>query len=207
MSYDFIIFAISYDIGQLEEENSRRELDMADLIIRKAEEKDVLAIEQIEKQCFTVPWSYESLHKDIVENNLAFYVVAEIVGQQSDVTGQQCSGTAADGQQCDGTGRQCDDTAAAGQVCGYVGVWKILDEGHITNVAVAPDYRRMHIGRAMLEALIEVTGQAGIERYTLEVRASNEPAIRLYEGLGFKSEGIRPGYYEDNGEDAVIMWR
>lgn len=147
---------------------------MADLIIRKAEAKDVLAIEEIEKQCFTVPWSYESLYQDIVENKLAFYIVAEL---------------------------------AAGQICGYVGIWKIFDEGHITNVAVAPEYRRKHIARAMLEALFEVTGQAGIERYTLEVRASNEPAIRLYEGLGFKSEGIRPGYYEDNGEDAIIMWR
>ena len=147
---------------------------MADLIIRKAEAKDVLAIEEIEKQCFTVPWSYESLHQDIVENKLAFYIVAEL---------------------------------AAGQICGYVGIWKIFDEGHITNVAVAPEYRRKHIARAMLEALMEVTAEAGIERYTLEVRAGNEPAIRLYEGLGFKSEGIRPGYYEDNGEDAIIMWR
>ena len=147
---------------------------MADLIIRKAEAKDVLAIEEIEKQCFTVPWSYESLYQDIVENKLAFYIVAEL---------------------------------AAGQICGYVGIWKIFDEGHITNVAVAPEYRRKHIARAMLEALMEVTAEAGIERYTLEVRAGNEPAIRLYEGLGFKSEGIRLGYYEDNGEDAIIMWR
>ena len=147
---------------------------MADLIIRKAEAKDVLAIEEIEKQCFTVPWSYESLYQDIVENKLAFYIVAEL---------------------------------AAGQICGYVGIWKIFDEGHITNVAVAPEYRRKHIARARLEALMEVTAEAGIERCTLEVRAGNEPAIRLYEGLGFKSEGIRPGYYEDNGEDAVIMWR
>ena len=146
---------------------------MADLIIRKAEEKDVLTIEQIEKQCFAVPWSYESLYKDIVENKLAFYIVAEI----------------------------------AGQICGYVGIWKIFEEGHITNVAVAPEFRRKHIGRAMLETLISVTAEAGIEKYTLEVRAGNEPAIRLYEGLGFKSAGIRPGYYEDNGEDAVIMWR
>ena len=170
---------------------------MADLIIRRAEEKDVLAIEHIEKQCFAVPWSYESLHKDIVENGMAFYIVAEIASEDG--------GEAT--EQSEVAGQQCGDTATAGQVCGYVGVWKILDEGHITNVAVAPDYRRMHIGRAMLETLFEVTGQAGIERYTLEVRASNEPAIRLYEGLGFKSEGIRPGYYEDNGEDAVIMWR
>lgn len=159
---------------------------MADLIIRKAEEKDVLAIEQIEKQCFAVPWSYESLYKDIVENKLAFYIVAEIAG---------------------GDGIQCSSDAADGQICGYVGIWKIFEEGHITNVAVAPEFRRKHIGLAMLETLISVTAEAGIEKYTLEVRAGNEPAIRLYEGLGFKSAGIRPGYYEDNGEDAVIMWR
>ena len=175
-----------------------KEKDMADLIIRRAEEKDVLAIEHIEKQCFAVPWSYESLHKDIVENGMAFYIVAEIAAEDGSKAAEQSEGTA---------GQVCGDAEIAGQVCGYVGVWKILDEGHITNVAVAPEYRRMHIGRAMLETLFEVTGQAGIERYTLEVRASNEPAIRLYEGLGFKSEGIRPGYYEDNGEDAVIMWR
>ena len=95
----------------------------------------------------------------------------------------------------------------AGQICAYVGIWKIFEEGHITNVAVAPEFRRKHICRAMLETLISVTAEAGIEKYTLEVRAGNEPAIRLYEGLGFKSAGIRPGYYEDNGEDAVIMWR
>ena len=175
-----------------------KEKDMADLIIRRAEEKDVLAIEHIEKQCFAVPWSYESLHKDIVENGMAFYIVAEIASEDGGEAAEQSEGTA---------GQVCGDTEIAGHGCGYVGVWKILDEGHITNVAVAPEYRRMHIGRAMLETLFEVTGQAGIERYTLEVRASNEPAIRLYEGLGFKSEGIRPGYYEDNGEDAVIMWR
>ena len=143
------------------------------MLICKDEDIDVLAIEQIEKQCFAVPWSYESLYKDIVENKLAFYIVAEI----------------------------------AGQICGYVGIWKIFEEGHITNVAVAPEFRRKHIGRAMLETLISVTAEAGIEKYTLEVRAGNEPAIRLYEGMGFKSAGIRPGYYEDNGEDAVIMWR
>ena len=111
---------------------------MADLIIRRAEEKDVLAIEKIEKQCFAVPWSYESLHKDIVENGIAFYIVAEIAAENGSEAAEQSEGT-------------------AGQVCGYVGVWKILDEGHITNVAVAPDYRRMHIGRAMLETLFEVT--------------------------------------------------
>ena len=96
---------------------------------------------------------------------------------------------------------------ADGVLCGYVGIWKIVDEGHITNVAVAPDYRRRHIARAMLEVLIETCGQSGITSYTLEVRVGNAAARKLYEGLGFADAGVRKGYYEDNGEDALIMWK
>ncbi len=88
------------------------------LIIRKAAESDVPAVEAVEKACFSVPWSYESLYHDILENKLAFYIVAEIDGK----------------------------------VCGYVGVWKIFDEGHITNVAIAP-YCLMLPGRRALKAI------------------------------------------------------
>lgn len=94
-----------------------------------------------------------------------------------------------------------------GCVAGYVGVWTIVDEGHITNVAVSPDFRRRHIGMALIDTMIDVTEKQGVKSYTLEVRASNEPAIGLYKKFGFVSEGLRKGYYEDNGEDAIIMWR
>ena len=96
---------------------------------------------------------------------------------------------------------------ADGKLCGYVGVWKILDEGHITNVAVAPKYRRMHIASAILSVLMEVGRENGISRYTLEVRSGNEPAKALYRDFGFEEAGVRKGYYEDNGEDAIIMWK
>lgn len=95
----------------------------------------------------------------------------------------------------------------SGRVVGYIGVWKIVDEGHITNVAVSPDCRRMQIGSALLKTMLEVTAEEGIERHTLEVRAGNEPAIGLYKKFGFETAGRRKGYYEDNGEDALIMWR
>ena len=90
---------------------------------------------------------------------------------------------------------------------GYIGVWKIVDEGHITNVAVSPDYRRMQIGSALLKNMLEITAEEGIVRHTLEVRTGNEAAIGLYEKFGFETAGVRKGYYEDNGEDALIMWR
>ncbi len=96
---------------------------------------------------------------------------------------------------------------ACGKICGYAGLWKILDEGHITNVAVHPEYRRRYIARGMLEALIDEAAKQGVERFTLEVRAGNDAAKKLYAGMGFLEAGIRKGYYEDNGEDALIMWK
>lgn len=94
-----------------------------------------------------------------------------------------------------------------GRVIGYVGIWTIVDEGHITNVAVSPDYRRLQVGSALIKTMLEVTIKAGISHHTLEVRAGNEPAKALYRKFGFVEEGIRKGYYENNGEDAIIMWR
>ncbi|MBR5315979.1 MAG: ribosomal protein S18-alanine N-acetyltransferase [Firmicutes bacterium] len=94
-----------------------------------------------------------------------------------------------------------------GRVIGYVGLWEILDEGHITNVAVSPEYRRLQVGSALIKTMLQVTLQAGIKHHTLEVRAGNAPAQGLYRKFGFVEEGLRKGYYEDNGEDAIIMWR
>jgi len=95
----------------------------------------------------------------------------------------------------------------SGKVVGYVGLWWILDEGHITNVAVTPGYRNRKIAEGMLRVLIDHTESAGIHHHTLEVRRSNEAAISLYEKFGFEIEGVRKGYYRFGGEDALIMWR
>lgn len=94
-----------------------------------------------------------------------------------------------------------------GQIVGYVGIWAIMDEGHINNVAVSPSYRRQHIGSALIEAMLRSTERASIKSHTLEVRAGNRAAKGLYENYGFKEAGVRKGYYEDNGEDGIIMWR
>jgi len=91
------------------------------------------------------------------------------------------------------------------QVVSYGGFWKILDEGHITNIAVSQGYRVQGIGEKMLSTLIAKAKELGIERMTLEVRISNLSAIALYAKLGFKSVGIRPRYYPD-GENANIFW-
>ena len=94
-----------------------------------------------------------------------------------------------------------------GEVVGYAGLWIIGDEGHITNVAVKPGFRNRKIGEGIIGVMIDFTSGEGIAHYTLEVRKSNVPAINLYEKFGFRTEGVRKKYYQNNGEDALIMWR
>lgn len=94
-----------------------------------------------------------------------------------------------------------------GRIVGYAGIWLIAGEGHITNVAVHPDYRRRHIGEAIVSTILAEAETAGAVRQTLEVRRSNAPAQGLYAKFGFMAAGVRKGYYEDNKEDAIIMWR
>lgn len=91
-------------------------------------------------------------------------------------------------------------------VVGYAGMWKIQDEGHITNVAVHPEFRGAHIGKKLMVELIKLAKDMGVISMTLEVRKSNYIARNLYESLGFTDAGMRKGYYTDNREDAVIMW-
>ena len=93
------------------------------------------------------------------------------------------------------------------ELVGYLIISRYVDAWHVMNIAVAPDYRRRGIARSLMERLFEVTARDARRGYTLEVRVSNEAAIRLYEELGFKTRGIRRGYYTDNREDALIMWR
>jgi [ribosomal protein S18]-alanine N-acetyltransferase len=90
---------------------------------------------------------------------------------------------------------------------GYVVNSRYVDAWHVMNVAVDPDRQRRGIATALLERLFELTGDDERRGYTLEVRISNDGAIRLYEALGFEARGIRRGYYTDNREDALIMWR
>lgn len=96
---------------------------------------------------------------------------------------------------------------AEGEVAGCCGMTNLCQEGNIDNVVVAERFRNRGIARAMLEELIRMGGESGITAFTLEVRVSNAAAIRLYERLGFVSEGIRPRFYEKPTEDAMIMWK
>ncbi len=94
-----------------------------------------------------------------------------------------------------------------GNVLGYAGLWKILDEGHITNVAVLKPFRQKGIATLMLSKLFEIARLESINSFTLEVKKTNNVAIGLYENFGFKTCGLRKGYYRDTNDDALIMWK
>ena len=140
--------------------------------IRLMEERDLDAIMEVEKQCFTVPWSREAFYNELHQNRFAHYLILEE-----------------------------DDN-----VIGYCGAWLVVDEAHITNIAVLPAYQGRGLGKVLLSSMIEECKLRAIERMTLEVRESNLVAQSLYKKLGFVEGAIRKNYYSDNQEDAIVMW-
>ncbi|GKW47143.1 MULTISPECIES: ribosomal protein S18-alanine N-acetyltransferase [unclassified Planococcus (in: firmicutes)] len=91
-------------------------------------------------------------------------------------------------------------------VVGYCGMWLVLDEAHVTNIAILPDERGKKLGERLMRAAMDTAKGQGAVLMTLEARVSNEPALNLYRKLGFKNGGIRKRYYTDNFEDAIVMW-
>ena len=93
------------------------------------------------------------------------------------------------------------------EVIGYAGMWHVVNEGHIVNVAVKHERRRQGVGSLLIEKFIQIALEREMIGLTLEVRMSNAAGQRLYHKYGFVAEGIRRGYYADTGDDAVIMWK
>ncbi|WP_054939020.1 ribosomal protein S18-alanine N-acetyltransferase [Paenibacillus ihuae] len=93
-----------------------------------------------------------------------------------------------------------------GHIIGYAGMWAIVDEAHVTNIALLEAYRGRKWGDRLLEELMKTASFLGMKSITLEVRVSNEVAQNLYRKKGFRPAGTRKGYYSDNREDALIMW-
>lgn len=93
-----------------------------------------------------------------------------------------------------------------GQVIGYAGFWQVLDEGHITNIAITPLFQNKGFGKKLIEAMLNNARTLKIEKMTLEVRESNVNALKAYSSVGFHIEGRRSQYYTNPNEDAIIMW-
>ncbi|MDR0520035.1 MAG: ribosomal protein S18-alanine N-acetyltransferase [Clostridiales Family XIII bacterium] len=163
--------------------------------IRSAAEEDIDAIMELESVCFSLPWARGDYERDIGENILSYYVVAETKGT-----------AAADGG---GAANARGDIAGARPniVAGYGGVWVVADECHIMTIAVAPEHRQAGIGAMMFMKLMDEARLRGARRFFLEVRVSNAAAISMYEKFGFRTIDTRKAYYSDNKEDAAIMYK
>jgi len=135
--------------------------------------KDLDEVMEVERQCFTTPWSRYSFICELKDNQFSHYIIAKYMGK----------------------------------IIGYAGMWIILDEAHVTNVGVIPEHRGEGVGEFLMRSLIIAAKERGAKKMTLEVRKSNYVAQNLYSKLGFEPVGIRRGYYLDDREDAVIMWK
>jgi [ribosomal protein S18]-alanine N-acetyltransferase len=94
----------------------------------------------------------------------------------------------------------------AEKIIGYCGAWIVIDEAHVTNVAIMPSHRGKKLGEALLRKMISIAKEMGAKSMTLEVRVTNHVAQSLYRKFGFQNGGIRKNYYSDNQEDALVMW-
>ncbi len=145
------------------------------LAFRRARAEDVGRVMEIEKDGFKHPWSRELIERELGHAWSQLLLACEV-------------GTA--GEEC---------------VVGYIVFWLVHDEIHVLNVATALESRRRGIGRALMEAAEGAGRTRGARLSTLEVRRSNEAAIELYRAIGYRQVGIRPHYYAEENEDAIVM--
>jgi ribosomal-protein-alanine N-acetyltransferase len=144
--------------------------------IRLMQLEDINQVVALDRLSFNLPWSANSYRFELLENQTSRLWVSELVTDEQ-----------------------------PGKIVAMIVVWQIMDEAHIATIAVAPEYRRLGIGRHLLAFALKHAAQDGLVTATLEVRAGNLAAQALYEQFGFHLAGVRPGYYQDNHEDALIM--
>jgi ribosomal-protein-alanine N-acetyltransferase len=167
-------------------------------VVEKMRYTDVAAVADLEKLVFTLPWSAHAFDYELRYNTMAHFLV---VRQRGSLIATKCEAEIS--RESDRQGQQRETESEP--VLGYGGFWFIVDEAHICTLAIHPRWRGRGLGELILLHLIDLGKQVGAAVATLEVRASNLVAHRLYQKYGFARVGLRKGYYSDNGEDALIM--
>lgn len=146
------------------------------LTIRKMTMADLPQVEALEKASFSTPWPGGSFEYELQPDSFSICLVAVDAARE-----------------------------AGAELCGAIVAWRIVDSLEIGTISVAQAYRHKGVGRNLLAQAMLLSQEQGVIEAILEVRASNQDALRLYYGLGFETVGIRPGYYEDNNEDALLL--
>lgn len=172
---------------------------------------DVPRVIEIEKLSYPATWPPSAYRKELQDNRWARYIVL----RDSRLLPQQEPATPVESERprrifplslLPAKPATSSISAASASIIGFAGLWLMVDEAHITTIAVHPDYRRRGLGELLLTSLIDIGYEIGAKWITLEVRVSNYTAQNLYRKYGFREAGIRHRYYSDNGEDALIMW-
>jgi ribosomal-protein-alanine N-acetyltransferase len=171
--------------------------------------EDIVHVLEVDRESYTLPWPANAYRREISHNRNARYVVLRDVSPESQEETRH--------QQADQRPRlplpffrwpskpSEEKALKVGRILGYAGMWIVLDESHITTIAVRTEHRGRGLGEVLLANLVELAAEAQARHVTLEVRVSNEIAQNLYRKYGFELQGRRPRYYSDNNEDAYLM--
>src|SRR5436853_2937266 len=162
------------------------------LTIELMREADVNTVQEIEREIFATPWPRNAYYRELASRASAHYVVLRQEGPVERPAGSLPSAH-----------RLADFDPS---IIGYGGMWRMYDEAHVTTIGVRRDLQHRGYGRIIFAGLVQAAYDMGAKWVTLEVRTSNDNAMKMYEGFGFKVIGRRKGYYTDNGEDAIVMW-
>jgi ribosomal-protein-alanine N-acetyltransferase len=174
-------------------------------VIEPMQLRDVDEVMEIERVSFSSPWSARAYRYDLQENNLSHYLVARPWRPLAEKKPGLGAGRLREGlverlQRSFGGA-----VPQEANILGYGGFWLMAGEAHISTIAVRPEWRRRGIGELVLVAMLEQAVELGADLASLEVRVSNVTAQSLYQKYGFAKVGLRPHYYSDRGEDALIM--
>ena len=192
-------------------------------VIEPMKLEDIPEVTEIERAAFSTAWPAQAYRREITDNRLARYVVARWVDDDSSEAWQlRADSKVSTPPTARGLLGGLRDwlvalfgpepsyepppPSATRHLGGYAGLWLMVDEAHITTIAVRPSLKHYGLGIMLMIALADLALSVGAARMTLEVRVSNYEAQNLYRKFGFHEEGIRRRYYSDNGEDALIMW-
>jgi ribosomal-protein-alanine N-acetyltransferase len=157
------------------------------LALELMREADIATVQEIEREIFSTPWPRNAYYRELASRSSAHYLVLRQEGPVEMPAGIQ--------------GSDFDPS-----IVGYGGMWRMYDEAHVTTIGVRHDLQHRGFGRVLFAGLVQAAYDMGAKWVTLEVRTSNENAMKMYEAFGFKVIGRRKGYYTDNGEDAIVMW-
>lgn len=178
-------------------------------IVEEMTMADVPRVIEIEKLSYPATWPPSAYRKELQDNRWAHYFVLRdrTLGEPQESVGQEPERVRRPFPLSLLPSRSVVTLAAPHQssIIGFAGLWLMVDEAHITTIAIHPDYRGRGLGELELATLIETGYRINAQRVTLEVRVSNYVAQSLYRKYGFREEGKRPRYYSDNQEDALIM--